>query len=212
TDETAISFNSNSTDDFDSYYDAFKLFTSTANVPQIYSFINDNSTICAINSVPDIYTERIIHVGFKATNSGDFTITVNDFQLSEYHDVYFEDTYTDETYDLYNLDYTFSSEIGQFDDRFIIKFRENSTEINDLNNLPNVQIYNYGDYLFLSSEIDDAIVGKIELINAVGQTVMLTENDNLYYTKIPLSCSNGMYVVRLINKYGMVTSKIIVNR
>lgn len=66
--------------------------------------------------------------------------------------------------------------------------------------------------MFLSSEIDDAVVGKIELINAVGQTIMITENDNLYYAKIPLNCSNGIYIVRLTNKYGMVTSKIIVNR
>ena len=49
------------------------------------------------------------------------------------HKVYLRDNLLDKTHDLTSCDYTFTSEVGEFKDRFDIVFNNKALSINDFN-------------------------------------------------------------------------------
>ncbi len=214
-DETVIRFKANATDNFDANYDAFKLFSPTPGIPQIYSVVATNDTILAsINTYSQIRENLIVHVGFNANTEGDYTITVNNFSLQDNHDAFFEDTYTGKTYDLHNLNYSFHSQAGQFDDRFVVKFSENATEIKETvqSDLPNVSIYTAGDYIYLKSNAKNAVIGKLTLYDVTGKPVEVHYNNQDLFAQIRLSCPNGVYVAVLQTSEGIYKQKLIIIR
>jgi hypothetical protein len=213
TDELAIRFNTNATQQFDSYYDAFKIFSPTPGIPQIYSVLADSNTICAINSLPAIYDELRIPVGFKANQEGYYSIYVNDYSLPDENAIaYFEDTYTGTTIELRNLNYTFNSIEGQFNDRFIIKFTNKTTTQTAEFTDNQVDIYTYDGILYIKANKIGALIGKIILYDVNGKPVETFFNDNDYFAQFRLNCPNGVYVAVLQTDSGIHTQRLIIMR
>jgi hypothetical protein len=210
TDETAIRFNTNATTGFDDNYDAFKLFPGDwYETPQIYSF-TDNGTRAAINSLPSYFDDLIIPLGFKATITGEYSLSVSDLTLDENTEVWFEDILESKIYELSGLNYTFNSEVGQFDNRFRIIFAlAPSTVPNIANENPNVDIFSNGNDIYLKSGTPNAIIGSVHLINILGQTAFQTSNSTEGFARINVkSLPAGTYIVKLTGKYGVFTKKI----
>ncbi len=212
-DETAIRFIQEATPNFDGNYDAYKLFTTYPGVPQIYSVLSED-LVSAINTLPNYYDELIIPLGFKATTSGNYTINVSDFELSNYTEIYLHDTYENELIDLENLSYNFVSETGEFNDRFRILFSTETTDIEEENNEGankeiSVQIYSYGDIIYLNSQTADAIIGEVKIYNLSGQLIKNYNNLDESHTQFVFD-TEGMYIVQLASKYGIYTQKVVI--
>ena len=208
-DETVIAARNGATSAFDDNYDAFKLFTPTPGYPQIYTVL-DQGTRCAINSLPEFTKNTVIHVGFETNKKGDYSLSVNDFNLPGIDTAYFVDTYNDSTMLLQNLNYTFSSDAGEFDDRFIIKFTLHPLDTSNTQ-LTQIKIYASGQTLYLESATPDAIVGNIYIYDISGQLIAEHYNQAESYASIPLKgLANGVYVVNIKSKYGSFTGKIVI--
>jgi hypothetical protein len=74
-DETIIRLKNESTQGFDSAWDAWKLFTSNDALPSLYSK-TDSQLELAINSIPPMLKDTLVHLYIRArTVSGAYTIT-----------------------------------------------------------------------------------------------------------------------------------------
>ncbi len=208
-DETLVRFIPEASNSFDSDYDAFKLFPSDwFKMPQIYSVLPNN--IASINTLPGYYDEMIIPIGFQTPEGGAFMINIPEFDLKETTDIYFEDMYENKIIDIKNgLAYNFSSDSGEFTDRFRLLFSLSSTDIDEVDEENTVQIYSYGYNLYLKSQKEDAVVGKVRIYNMYGSLVKTVNNTQEGLASIQAeNLPAGVYIVKLTGKYGVYTSKV----
>ena len=211
TDETAIRFLPQATSAFDDNYDAFKLFPDPYyGVPQIYSVL-DSNIIASINTLPQISDNLVIPLGFRAEVAGVYTITSNDINFSDYTEAWFEDLQENKIYDLQNLDYTFYSEEGQFENRFRIIFSLENTSIDEQNvGDVNILVYpNPTDGVFTVASPNETIV-NIEIIDATGKTVKTQPVNGDSYRFNLYGYSAGVYSVKVKTETGVKLKKVII--
>lgn len=108
-DKTRVVYNESCTTGYDLGADAAKFITS--DVPQLYS-LDSRQTRYAINERP----EGEVQLGFVATKKGNLTIAAKRMDKA----VVLRDNVTGSIFDLTNGEYTFSTEAGTFDDRFVL--------------------------------------------------------------------------------------------
>ena len=109
-DKTRIVFNREAKANYEIACDAAK-FMSTEDVPQIYSL--DNESKYAINERP----AGNVKLGYVAKSAGTFKIGAKRMDT----EVMLYDQVKDEIFDLTTGDYTFETEAGTFENRFILK-------------------------------------------------------------------------------------------
>ena len=146
TDELVVRYIDEGTTNFDGQYDAYKMYSTAANVPQIYSYNNDLGVGYAINSLPIIEMENTIPIGVEISKRGesDCVFELTESNIENQH-IYFEDV--DEVV-VQNLliNPTYSYTIADSSDirgRFNISFIENLAPIVS-NNIPDYAV-DYGD-------------------------------------------------------------------
>ena len=99
TDETVLRFDQNATSGFDTYFDAWKLFSS-GNVPSISSVIQDSLDM-SINSVPGLSVDYSIPLRVKTWVSGQHVITAHGIgNMPDNACIILEDTYNNILTDL----------------------------------------------------------------------------------------------------------------
>ena len=108
-DKTRVVYNESCTTGYDLGADAAKFITS--DVPQLYS-LDSRQTRYAINERP----EGEVQLGFVATKKGNLTIAAKRMDKA----VVLRDNVTGSIFDLTNGEYTFSTEAGTFNDRFVL--------------------------------------------------------------------------------------------
>ena len=216
-DETAIRFNKDATSGFDSKFDAYKLFPNDwYGMPQIYSVL-DTVVNAAINTLPGYEDETIIPLGFQTPlTTGVYTINIPEFSIEDLTEVYFEDLYENQVFDLSTgLTYNFTSADGQFSDRFRIKFSVEGTtgiEEDDAAFKPEVQIFSSRDMIYLKSATNDALTGVIEVYNLLGVVVKRIDNTNEKLVKIKSENPAGYYIIKLRSKYGIYSKKVLITK
>lgn len=210
TDETLMRFIPEATNDYDGEYDAFKLAGNSAGIPYIYTFTENDSLNLAINSLPEINAETIVGIGFRAGTSENFTIRTKELVLPENTTAFLIDEYLNKTINLNDISfYNFSSEEGNFRDRFKIIFKvEETSGIND--NSTDIKIYSFNKTIFInipdnkkSHVIITDISGK-EIINRL----LNSNRNNINMNKF----SSGIYFVKLILESNTYFKKVLINK
>ena len=211
TDETAIRFLPQATSAFDDNYDAFKLFPNPYyGVPQIYSVL-DSNIIASINTLPGITDDLVIPLGFRAEVAGVYTIASNDINFDEYTNAWFEDMQENKIYDLQDLDYTFYSETGQFEDRFRIIFSLQSSDIEEQTNADiNILVYPNPSTGVFTVTAPNQTITNIEVIDATGKTVATRQVNANSYTFNLYGYSAGIYSVKVETETGVKLKKIVI--
>ena len=200
-DETAIRFLPQATAGFDSKFDAYKLF-SNQNIPQIYSIDTDNIQL-AINTLPAQNIQTQIKLGYRVNETGTYKLQVRQFALPDSLRAILYDKQT-QTY--MPLDtgttYTFTSEQGQFDDRFILKIEKPQKLIAQT---PLI-IYSANHTLYIKAKPSEN--AKIKIYDLSGKLVFQTKITR-YLTAVKLSYP-GVYIVRFSNNLISQSKKILI--
>ncbi|MCL6293670.1 hypothetical protein [Jejuia spongiicola] len=138
-----ISYIENATSDNDgSAYDA-KRVISSGNSAFLYSRIeNDNDKFAIQGKAPsDLNENEIIDLGFKTIIDVPTSYTLSIRQLQgdflNNNPIYLKDNLLDKTHNLSDSDYTFTSEVGEFNNRFKIVFNDKSLSTDDINSNEN---------------------------------------------------------------------------
>ena len=122
TDKTRVVFNEKQSADYEMACDAPK-FMSTESVPQLYS-LDQKNTKYAINERP----LGEVRLGYVATKKGELTITAQRMDQP----VLLRDNLMQTTHDLSMGGYTFTTEAGSIDDRFVLITNGDFTSIGKL--------------------------------------------------------------------------------
>ncbi|WP_179348944.1 choice-of-anchor D domain-containing protein [Winogradskyella pacifica] len=99
----------------------------------LYSIISDNSYIIQGRALPFVDTD-VIPLGLKVSQMGNYTIAigaVDGLFESENQIIYLKDNTLNFTHNLTNQPYEFTSETGEFNDRFQIVFTQSTLSIDD---------------------------------------------------------------------------------
>ncbi len=209
-DDTYIRFKPEATENFDSQYDAYKMFADDINYPQIYTHADNDDY--SINNLSNINGERNIPIGFKISVSGQFTITAD--LVSSFTDngntVFLEDTQENILQDLsVKNSYTFNSDATSGLSRFIIHFNPSITNITE-NTDEKVCIYSYQNEIHVKAT--EMLDGEISIYNMLGQIVSIKKLSGNNSAVISLDKECAVYTVKYTSDKKSITRRIIINR
>lgn len=180
-DKTRIVMNEKATLDYDYGSDASKFFAE-GNVMQLYT-IAANGICYAINERPE--DDGLVQLAFIAPAYAEYTISLSRNQAEN---VVLTDLMTGIETDLTQGDYTFTSEAGTFDERFLLGVKSSTTGIGNLTTQPTVEVTENG--IHTSDYVEVYALDGRRVAEGVGN----------------IALDKGVYVVR-INEVG---TKVIV--
>ncbi len=186
TDKTRVVFNQTKSSKYEMDCDAAK-FESTTSAVQLYS-IEAQGGKMAINERP----QGSVQLGFTAKAAGDYTISAERMDQP----VLLKDNLMNITYDLSNGDYSFSSEAGTFDNRFMLLIDGGATGIADIAKEAGVNIMPSANGINLTG-----VDGKTVNVYSLSGALFATRTENGF-----LNLSKGVYIVEV----GKMKAKVMV--
>lgn len=217
-DETIVRFNDRALDEFDEW-DAEKLYSYNAQVPQIYSKLDDGTPL-AVNSLTKLDRTVSIPMYIYAKVAGEYEI---DFDLLNFElpmNIFLEDLTTGEMIDLNAESYKFETNQVQDEQRFIIHFipfNTIETESYDSNTTSGIEkfdsenfnIYSSGSMVYIKSnkKITD---GKVYIFDLNGENIMQGKFDNGKSRSYKLDVPEGYYIVTLISDGKANSKKVLI--
>lgn len=186
TDKTRVVFNQTKSSKYEMDCDAAK-FESTTSAVQLYS-IEAQGGKMAINERP----QGSVQLGFTAKAAGDYTIAAERMDQP----VLLKDNLMNITYDLSNGDYSFSSEAGTFDNRFMLLIDGGATGIADIAKEAGVNIMPSTNGINLTG-----VDGKTVNVYSLSGALFATRTENGF-----LNLSKGVYIVEV----GKMKTKVMV--
>ena len=186
TDKTRVVFNQTKSNKYEMDCDAAK-FESSASAVQLYS-IEAQGGKMAINERP----QGSVQLGFTAKAAGDYTISAERMDQP----VLLKDNLMNITYDLSNGDYSFSSEAGTFDNRFMLLIDGGATGIADIAKEAGVNIMPSVNGINLTG-----VDGKTVNVYSLSGALFATRTENGF-----LNLSKGVYIVEV----GKMKAKVMV--
>lgn len=186
TDKTRVVFNQTKSNKYEMDCDAAK-FESTTSSVQLYS-IEAQGGKMAINERP----QGSVQLGFTAKAVGDYTISAERMDQP----VLLKDNLMNITYDLGNGDYSFSSEAGTFDNRFMLLIDGGATGIADIAKEAGVNIMPSTNGINLTG-----VDGKTVNVYSLSGALFATRTESGF-----LNLSKGVYIVEV----GKMKTKVMV--
>ncbi|PKP40084.1 MAG: hypothetical protein CVT96_10555, partial [Bacteroidetes bacterium HGW-Bacteroidetes-13] len=149
--QTLIGYADAATNGYDRLFDGLFL-DGFENVISFYSLLQDQWLSIQAKAMP-FDNKDIIPLGYKSTIVGTFTISIADLDgLFGDQEIVLEDKLTGTTQLLKEADYTFTTEKGTFNDRFVISFPNKTLSTDDfVTNESAVQIFSTGNQLTIKS-------------------------------------------------------------
>lgn len=152
---------------------------------KIYSIIDDKPFIIQGRPLPFKKNDKV-KLGINITNSGVYKIAIAEVDgVFNTQDIYLEDKLLNITYDLKSNPYTFTSNVGVFNDRFVLKYKTNNGNDKVNNNIKKVSVYD--------------MMG-----------VKIFEGDNESYKNM-VPVRNHIYIVKTEMEDGFVITKKVSN-
>jgi hypothetical protein len=110
--------------DFDKGYDG--LYSKTSNYINFYSYLNNqDSDLYKIQSRGIFQDSDVIKLGYFSSVAGDFKISIDQAEgilNDESTNIYVQDNLTNTIHNLKTSDYNFTTSVGDFNDRFLLRY------------------------------------------------------------------------------------------
>jgi hypothetical protein len=203
--QTMVGYIENATDGLDSGFDGE--LVEAGNPVSLYSLLDDSKLTIQGKALPFDINDQI-PIGYKSTTAGTFQINLGNFDgFFDQTGVYLQDSASGNIYDLKQNAYTFATEAGTFNTRFILRFTSSSlsTNQNTFNssdavvyknnrsifietpnvNMKSVQIYDLRGRLVAEKNAINASKTEFSNLNLAQQVLLvhITSNDNVTVTK-----------------------------
>ena len=207
-DYARVCFYDEATENFDSDFDAFKIFSYSPNTTEIYSKTANNTSL-AINTLPmAVMDGGSVPLHLKVSMTGNFTLTaerINSFAPNTY--ITLEDKKTGSLQKLNdNPVYAFFISLQDAADRFVLHFKDATSVSEPALQLSAKAWYSNGKLTVETSEGTT----YVEIFNVQGQILRSCQLHGSGLQQIPLKLPTGAYFARLINNGNMQTIKMII--
>jgi predicted outer membrane repeat protein len=198
TDQTAIVFNANAGNGFDSY-DSEKMSNNNAEIPEIYTLIENNKMV--INSLNQVSADLEIPLGITVGTAGRYTIFASEINNIPFP-VILKDNTEGVEFDLTDgSSYEFTSDLSGNVGRFTLTFSRVLTGFSSIE-IPEFQVYAKGNRITIAGVKNSSLV---QVVNIAGRKLH-TQYLNSPETVIDHSFEAGVYLVKVNGK----TKKVIV--
>ncbi|WP_431243361.1 T9SS sorting signal type C domain-containing protein [Flavobacterium sp. P21] len=172
-----------------------------------YSINNEENLVIQGRALPFKATDTV-PLGYRSAIAGDFTIAIHhvDGQLT-LQSIYLEDKKLNKIHDLRKGNYTFSTEIGTFSDRFVLRYTDKTLGIDDVasdeNNIKVVIKSN--DMKVISTK---EAISQVAVFDLSGR--LLFEKKNINATELQIlnfRSANQVLLVKVTLENGNITTK-----
>ncbi len=197
--------------DKDRLYDSFFL---KSNSQGLYSIIGDDEMIIQGRALPFDDSDQV-PLGLDLSDSGIYTLSISSvdglFETSA-QDIYLEDTYNGIIHDLRSSPYSFTSTAGKFDDRFILRYTDNSEILSttEFENQSGLSIYTSSNAINFVSK--SSTISNITVFDVLGRRLIDYKNIDVFeYNLTDLKPTNGMLLVNVVLSNGKTITKKVVH-
>ena len=201
-----IAFSSEATDGFDTGFDAKRLATPIS----IFSIAAGYELV--IQGRSTFNENQIIPIGFRTQveELQEYTFSLGLIEGEEISNatIYLQDNLLHTVTNLSETNYSFTSEEGNFSNRFLIYFREGTLGLNEVtNNTVSLYPNPVANQLTISSI---SKVSKISIFDLSGRLIRVINANEQTNLTIDLSqLSSATYLIKVENQKGSITKKII---
>lgn len=170
-----------------------------------YSIINNDKFI--IQGRPDFNENDQVNLGINIPTAGEYKIAIaeTDGNLTT-QNIYLQDLYSNVIYDIRQSPYIFNSNSGAFNDRFVLRYTNNTLGNNDFV-INNTIIYYKDNKINIDS---NKIIKNVKVYDITGK--LLYDNKfNSNNVKVTLECSKQIFLVKIKTDDDEIITKKISN-
>jgi trimeric autotransporter adhesin len=206
--QAVIGYTSEATLDIDNGIDGESFVDGDTN---LYSVVGGNTL--AIQGRPAFTTEDVVPMGFNTANAGTFTLSIDHMDgifLGE-QTIFVKDNLTNTTHDLKESSYTFTSEIGTFNDRLEIVYTDEALGTDKPVVTPTeVIIFQNAKQVTVTSP---EVIKSVVVYDLLGKVMFVNNNVNAQeMTTSALTASNQVVIVKATLENGQaINKKVLVN-
>jgi len=192
-----VGYVQNATNSFDRLFDGYDF--SSGDNSGFYSLINDETLSIQGRALPFL-KEDFVPLGIIANETGSHTIAINTIDglfITQDQNIYIEDTALNIIHDIRISPYSFTIDAGIRNDRFILRYTDETLDVNQLDDNEGISIMApISEYIKVTSEI--GTINSIAIYDIVGRVIFTTEDINqsefiLNQTRL----SDGAYIVKV---------------
>lgn len=188
-----VGYIENATDNFDNGYDGEVL--EAGNSASFYSIL-DTKKLAIQGRSNNFNVEDQIVLGFNSTLAGNFELHLSDFDgLFENQEIYIEDTFTNIIHSLKENDYVFSTEVGNFDTRFVLRFTNTNLGIfNPILNRNDLIIYKNSEHqIVVNSSVKK--IKNIQVFDTLGRLLWVQNEIDANQVNVKNTISNSILYI-----------------
>lgn len=167
-----------------------------------------------IQAVPDFNSNQIIPLVLKITNQGNNVIKIASLEnIAVDQGIYLFDEVTGLYHDLRNVDFSTALPVGEYNNRFSIRFSNQALSVNDNELSEGVAVFYSDHYINIKNQSYDMVVGNLQLFSILGQKVFEHKAGNGDQTSMQFSVSGlsaGTYIVKITTDKGIFSKKLII--
>ena len=196
-------------------YDAMKFDEGSGTF--LYSTIEDSNSKFVIQAkdVNSINTDEIIPIGFKAEVAVAYSISVAKLQgdFLNNNTIFLKDKLNNITHDLSASDYTFTSEVGEFNSRFEIVFNANALSTDDITlNSKSLRIIELEDDRVQFTASDNLSIKTVTIFDLLGRQLYRFKGTNSSETYKLSHLSSAVFIAKVELSNGVIITKKALKR
>jgi hypothetical protein len=211
-DPLVICFESHAENDFDSPYDALKLFNTDMMVTNFYSIV-PSQKILSINTLPDqVDTAMYVPLGLTIYRDGEVSFRLKDVEnLPADESIYFRDAQTGVNIDLVrNQEYKVNLSAGEYHGRFMFAFLKSLTDVTQPEETGDIfSAYLSGGIIKATVRYVDGNEGVITVYDVAGRPVYSMKVFEPGQHDLTTGLSQGVYIVTYSTGSRQSTIKMI---
>lgn len=154
--------------------------------------------------------EDIVPLGMKATAQGNYTIGIDHFDDSfNNSNIYLEDKALNLIHNLKTAPYSFTSQTGTFDNRFVLRYTENTLSNEDISVIENSVVIYANEKLKVNSTLET--IKEVVVYDVLGRLLVNGKKVNSnQFTASTLSPTNSTLIVKVTLENNTVITKKVV--
>ncbi len=207
--QTLVGYVQNGTNDIDRDFDGTTI--SAGNIINFYSICNNQNLSIQGRMLP-FSEEDVIPLGYSSNLAGTFTITLENYDglFENYESIFLEDKLLNSIHNIKSSPYTFTTSTGIHNNRFSIRYNNQSLGNSDFDNANQVIITT--NDLVVDVYSNKESIEQIEVFDMLGRKILFKKDINALNYKIENITTNQTLIVKIKLQNGIyVTKKVIVN-
>lgn len=207
---TLVGYVQGATNGKDRLYDGYE---TSSNGLGLYSIVEDFHMGIQGRSLP-FNDNDIVPLGANIPNMGTYTIAINqvDGLFEDGQSIFLEDTYTNIIHNMRSAPYTFLSEGGTFNNRFLLRYTNSTLSvqyINDVTDFSIIELPN-GQVKFVVG--NNLNIMSVEIIDMLGRSLYNLKGNNSSEVYELSNLSQSAYLAKVTLSNGQVITKRAVKR